>query len=83
MATDDYAKIEHDMAAMLRESFPVTWPPGLATKLSLQFVDTHVCFIIVLCKDNFAELDEILFKEEFPQFLKFLESSIFPDLERP
>ena len=36
MATDDYAKIEHDMAAMLRESFPVTWPPGLATKLSLQ-----------------------------------------------
>ena len=35
MATDDYAKIEHDMAAMLRESFPVTWPPGLATKLSL------------------------------------------------
>ena len=25
MATDDYAKIEHDMAAMLRESFPVTW----------------------------------------------------------
>ena len=38
MATDDYAKIEHDMAAMLRESFPVTWPPGLATKLSLQQV---------------------------------------------
>ena len=36
MATDDYAKIEHDMAAMLRESFPVTSPPGLATKLSLQ-----------------------------------------------
>ena len=36
MATDDYSKIEHDMAAMLRESFPVTWPPGLATKLSLQ-----------------------------------------------
>ena len=35
---DDYAKIEHDMAAMLRESFPVTWPPGLATKLSLQFL---------------------------------------------
>ena len=38
MATDDYAKIEHDMAAMLRESFPVTWPPGLATKLSLHRV---------------------------------------------
>ena len=36
MATDDYPKIEHDMAAMLREPFPVTWPPGLATKLSLQ-----------------------------------------------